>query len=117
MIHIGNTTVAIAEACNGLRMITAFLVISGFVVLILRREWWEKAVLLLTTLPVALLCNTIRLTGTSIAFTIVSGETWQVLFHDYGGYAMMPLALGAIVGQLWLMRVLIPPEEVGETVS
>lgn len=34
VIHIGNASVAVAEACNGLRMITAFFVISGLVVLL-----------------------------------------------------------------------------------
>jgi len=42
VIHIGDVSVAVAEACNGLRMITAFFVISGLVVLLVDRAWWEK---------------------------------------------------------------------------
>ena len=69
VIHLDGTTIAVAEACNGLRMITAFFVVTGFIVLLLHRSWWEKLVLLVSSLPVALLCNTVRLTVTSIAFT------------------------------------------------
>jgi len=110
VIRIGETSVAVAEACNGLRMVTAFLVISGLVVLLARRAWWEKLIVLVSSLPIALLCNTIRLTVTAIAFTILTGDQWEKLFHDFGGYAMMPLALAMTVGELWLLRRLTTPQ-------
>jgi exosortase len=106
VIHIGQATVAVAEACNGLRMITAFFVISGLVVLLVRRAWWEKLIVLVSSLPIALLCNTARLTITALAFTVLSGEHWEKIFHDFGGYAMMPLALAAVVTELWLLAKL-----------
>lgn len=112
-IDMGNVTVAVLEACNGLRMITAFFVISGLVVLLVQRTWWEKLVILVSSLPIALLCNTVRLAITAVFFTILEGEYWEQIFHDFGGYAMMPLALGAVVGELWLLAKLtvLPTEE------
>lgn len=112
VIHIGDSSVAVAEACNGLRMITAFFVISGLVVLLARRTWWEKLVLLISSLPIALLCNTLRLAVTAVLFTMLEGERWEQIFHDWGGYAMMPLALTMVVGELWLLtRLTTPPTE------
>ncbi|MBW8016045.1 MAG: exosortase/archaeosortase family protein [Planctomycetes bacterium] len=113
IIRLGETTVAVAEACNGLRMVTAFFVIIGLVVLLANRPKWEKAIVFATCLPIALLCNTIRLAITSIAFTYLEGDRWETLFHDFGGYAMMPLALAMAVGQLWLLKKLTTaPEEI-----
>jgi exosortase len=106
LIHIGQATVAVSEACNGLRMITAFFVISGLVVLLARRAWWEKLIVLASSIPIALLCNTCRLAITAIAFTMLSGEQIEKLFHDFGGYAMMPLALVIVVAELWLLTKL-----------
>lgn len=113
IIHIGQASVAVAEACNGLRMVTAFFVVSGLVVLLVKRAWWEKLIIIASGLPIALLCNTVRLTITAVAFTIVRGEQWEKIFHDFGGYAMMPLALAAVVGELWLLAKLtmIPTKE------
>jgi exosortase len=112
VIHIGQATVAVAEACNGLRMITAFFVISSLVVLLVKREWWGKLLVLTSGLPIAFLCNTVRLTITAIAFTMLSGEYWEKIFHDFGGYAMMPLALGLVVLELWLLtRITTVPLE------
>lgn len=111
VIHIGQSTVAVAEACNGLRMITAFIVICGLVVLLVKRTWWEKLIILISSLPIALLCNTIRLAITAIFFTVLEGKYWEQIFHDFGGYAMMPLALAAIVAELRLLtKLTIPPE-------
>jgi exosortase len=109
VIRIGDASVAVAEACNGLRMVTAFFVITGLVVLLVRRTWWEKLIVLVSSLPIALLCNTVRLWMTSIAFTMLDGETWKQMFHDYGGFAMMPLALAMVVGELWLLTQLTTP--------
>ncbi len=112
IIHIGQATVAVAEACNGLRMITAFFVIGGLVALLVERAWWQKLIVLASCLPIALVCNTARLTITAIAFTIVNHENLEVVFHDFGGYAMMPLALAGIVAELWLLaKLTTPPAE------
>lgn len=113
IITIGDTTVAVAEACNGLRMITAFFVIIGLIVLLVDRPKWEKILVFASCLPIALMCNTIRLAVTSIAFTYLKGPRWEGLFHDFGGYAMMPLALAIAIGQLWLLKALTtPPQEI-----
>jgi len=113
IIHIGSASVAVAEACNGLRMVTAFFVISGLVVLLAKRTWWEKLIVLASSLPIALLCNTTRLAITAITLTVLGGEHWEKIFHDFGGYAMMPLALGIVVTELWLLTKLttLPTEE------
>ncbi len=110
VIRIGETSVAVAEACNGLRMITAFFVIGGLVVLLARRAWWAKLIVLLSSLPIAMLCNTLRLTITAVAFTILDGQNVERLFHDFGGFAMMPLALAMVVGELWLLTRLTTPQ-------
>jgi len=116
VIHIGDASVAVAEACNGLRMVTAFFVISGLVVLLVKRAWWEKLIVFASSLPVALLCNTTRLAITALAFTVVSGEYWEKVFHDFGGYAMMPLALAVVVAELWILAKLTTPPTEKETI-
>jgi len=111
IIHLNGTTVAVVEACNGLRMIMAFFVISGLVVLLIRRKWWEKLIVVISSLPIALLCNNIRLVITAIAFTKLNGEHWEKIFHDFGGYAMMPLAMAMILFELWFIsKIIIEPE-------
>jgi hypothetical protein len=55
----------------------------------------------------------LRLAITAVFFTVLEGEEWEQRFHDWGGYAMMPLALAIMVGELWLLTQLTaPPTEI-----
>jgi exosortase len=114
VINMSGTRVEVAQACNGLRMLTAFFVISGLVALLANRKWWAKLIILASSIPIAFMCNTLRLTITAVAFTRLNTEHWEKVFHDFGGLAMMPLALGLIVLELWLLsNVVIQPEGIG----
>lgn len=111
IISIGDTTIAVAEACNGLRMLTAFIIISALIAMITNRSLWQKAVIIASSIPIAFICNTIRLTLTAIAFTIIDGQQWQTVFHDFGGFAMMPLALALIGLELYLLSNIFVTEK------
>ena len=103
-IILNDTFVGVAEACSGLRMLTAFIVISALIVLLVERRWWQKMIILASSIPVAFLCNTLRLIITAVAFTYLDTQQWEKAFHDFGGLAMMPLAMGIIVAELWLLK-------------
>ncbi|RKY11531.1 MAG: hypothetical protein DRP65_03995, partial [Planctomycetota bacterium] len=75
-------------------------------------RWWEKLIILASAVPIALICNTLRLVITAIAFTWIDSQRWEGVFHDYGGLAMMPLALGIVVFELWLLANLITESKV-----
>jgi exosortase len=111
IIELNGASVAVAEACNGLRMLTAFVVIAALVALVVERRGWEKAIVITSSVPIAFMCNTLRLVITAIAFTQLNTELWEERFHDFGGLAMMPLALGMVLGELWLLKRIVVPEE------
>ena len=111
IIELNGASVAVAEACNGLRMLTAFVVIAALVALVVERRPWEKAIVITSSVPIAFMCNTLRLVITAIAFTQLNTELWEERFHDFGGLAMMPLALGMVLGELWLLKRIVVPEE------
>ena len=75
------------------------------------RKWWEKLVILASSMPIALMCNTTRLAITAVAFTFLIGNRWETIFHDFGGYAMMPLALAMVVVELKILTKLTTTPE------
>ncbi len=118
ILQIGDTAVAVTEACSGLRLLTAFLVISALAALISTRPMWQKGVILASSIPIAIICNTFRLTVTSLAYTAGYGEQFNDFFHDFGGLAMMPLALGLLGAEMWLLgRLVVPAESSSEDAS
>ena len=105
-----NTTVGIAEACSGLRMLTAFVVVAATFALLIDRPRWQRCTVLLSSVPVALICNVIRLVATVILYAYASDAVAEKFFHDFAGITMMPLAVVILMGELWLLRCLVVPD-------
>lgn len=93
----------VAEACSGLRMLMAFVVVAGFVALMVDRSKSIKFFLLLSSLPLAVLCNIVRICLTATMMIWVSEEFAGKFFHDFAGLVMMPVAVALLFGELWLL--------------
>jgi exosortase len=106
----GSMPLAVAEACSGLRMLTAFLVVAATLAYLVNRPRWQKAVLFLSSVPIAIFCNLVRLCVTAVLFLAAGEELAQKFFHDFAGLAMMPLAVLILFGELWLMKKLVAGE-------
>ena len=103
--------VAVAEACSGLRMLTAFVVVAAVLVLLFERPRWHKAVIMLCSVPIAVLSNSIRVIATSL-FVHYSGSALLTdRFHEAAGLAMMPLAIVFSIGLLMLLGFLSTPKK------
>ena len=65
----------VVDACSGLRMLTIFIAVSVAIVMLGDREWWENAVIMASSIPIALLVNSIRITVTGLLYQVASSET------------------------------------------
>lgn len=101
-----NTTMAVEEACSGLRMLTAFIIVTAFIAYMIKRSRFQKAFLLISSIPIAVMCNIIRLCITAVLFMLVSTQAAEKFFHDFAGITMMPVAVLLIFGELWLLNIL-----------
>lgn len=110
-----NTPMAVAEACSGLRMLTAFVIVTAFIAYMVKRPRWQKGVLLVSSIPVAVICNILRITLTAMIMLYVSVELGEKFFHDFAGLVMMPAAVSLVFGEIWLMDRLIVPDSDGRS--
>lgn len=95
--------VAVIEACSGLRMLTAFVVVAAAMALIAKRPGWQRLTLLAAALPIALACNSLRLIATVVAMHAFRNDFAEVFLHDFAGVAMMPIAVGLLLALLRLL--------------
>lgn len=106
IILMGDTQLGVAEACSGLRMLMVFFAISTAAVIISKRTAWEKLLILFSAIPIALVCNIVRIVATAIAHQTLGREMADLVFHDVSGWLMMPLAVLLLLMELKLMDVL-----------
>lgn len=102
--------IAIGEECSGLRMLSAFVVTAAFMAYLVERPFWQRLVILASSVPIAIICNAARLVVTSMLYLWVSDEVGQKFFHDFAGVSMMPAAIGMLLAELWVMSKLIVEE-------
>ena len=105
-----STRLAVAEACNGLRMLTAFVIVAAFIAYVVKRPRWHKGILLASSIPIAVLCNMLRIFATAMLMLCVSAELGQKFFHDFSGYVMMLATVWLLFGEVWLIDRIIMPE-------
>jgi exosortase len=109
------TPLTVAEACSGLRMLTIFVAMCVALFLLSERPWWDRLVILLSAIPIALASNVIRIVLTGLLYWLVPASQNEGLLHkmihDFAGYGMMFIGMGLLWVELSLLRRITVPED------
>ncbi len=100
----------VAEACSGMRLLMAFLALGVAMAYLHYRPIWQRLVLLVSTIPIAVFCNIIRVTVTGFIYILIHPKYAQGIYHDILGLAMLPLAFGLYGFLAWFMSSLFVEE-------
>jgi exosortase len=100
----------VEEACSGMRLLMAFLALGVAMAYLHERPAWQRAVLLLSTVPIAVLCNVVRVTVTGFIYVFAGPAYTRGIYHDALGLAMLPLAFGLYGLLAWFMSSLFIEE-------
>lgn len=103
MLTVNGVDVAVAEACNGMRMILTLFLVCYAVAFSARVNVFVRWLLLLASPLVAIVANVIRLVPTVWLFGHASVETART-FHDVSGWVMTVLSFLVLMGLLRLME-------------
>ena len=73
--------------------------------IMVRRTWWERLLILPFALPVALAGNALRIVGTTLLFRFTSMD--HKVAHDVSGLVMIPLVFVMFGVVVWYLGKLI----------
>jgi exosortase len=113
-ILLGDYHLEIEQACSGLRIFVGIFALAFAYVVIVRRTWWESAILLASAVPVALVANATRVVATGLLYRYCSGEAAKRFTHDVAGWVMIPFAAGLFALVLWYVARLVREVEIVE---
>jgi exosortase len=111
VIHLYGGSLEVAQACSGLRLLFAFVSVAGAVAFIVDRPRWQRVVILISALPVAVFANMARVVTTAMAAEWFGMEAASGWFHGTAGYGMILLAFGLFWFELWFLGKLVVAEE------
>jgi exosortase len=101
----------VAEACSGMRLLMAFLALGVAMAYLHDRPLWQRWILLLSTVPIAVACNIVRVSATGFLYVFIHPRYTQGIFHDALGLAMLPLAFALNGFLAWFMSSLFVEDE------
>ncbi len=84
----------VEEACSGMRLTMAFVTLGVMMAYLGRRPNWQRVIMVLSTVPIAIFCNTIRVTVTGLLYVHQYEQLARGTPHLLLGIAMLGLALG-----------------------
>lgn len=93
----------VAQACSGMRMVVAFIALGATVALVSCRHWWQRAALLLLTIPVAVFMNIIRVAVLGLA-SMLDADLAKGDAHMLIGTVLLIPGLGLFMGVVWILQ-------------
>ena len=108
MLSINGQNVTVAEACNGMRMVFALVLVSYAFAFSMPLRSSVRAVVLLASPLAAIVCNVIRLIPT-VWFYGYANRDFAGKFHDVSGWIMLPIAFFMLLGIIRALRWALVP--------
>jgi exosortase len=110
LLSINGNNVAIAEACNGMRMIFTLLLVCYTFAFTTALPGFVRVLVLLGSPLMAVVCNVIRLVPTVYMFGHASKGAAEA-FHEAAGWVMLLVGYLLLMGGVRLLRWIADPTE------
>jgi exosortase len=92
IVYFAQSQLEVAEACSGLRSMMAFLMLSVLFAYMMKNQRWVKGgILVLSAVPLAILVNIIRVTGTGVLADAYGDSVARGFLHEFSGLVVFVL--------------------------
>jgi exosortase len=106
LLYLPSVTLGVTEACSGIRSLLTLLagaVALGYFTLTLR---WQRVMLVASVIPIAVLTNALRVTGTGLLAHFWGAAVAQSFFHSFSGLALLIVAAGLLCVEVLFLAAL-----------
>jgi len=93
IIMFPQTVLEVADACSGLRSLMSLLALGVALAVLSQDKTSRRVVLVLLTIPIAILTNMIRVIGTGFLAQYYGAAAAEGFFHEFAGMGVFVLAM------------------------
>ncbi|HMD98907.1 MAG TPA: exosortase [Terriglobia bacterium] len=99
LLQLDTQTLNVTEACSGIRSLASLVTAGVVVAYFLPSRWWLRAIFVLSTIPVALAANALRVAGTGLVGEFI-GQRWATgFYHLFTGWLVFVVAFCFLCGE------------------
>ena len=103
VIELPLTTLQVVDACSGLRFVVSLGILSLIMAYWFRGALWKKAILFLSSLPLAIFTNSIRIAVTGILYSLCGASVAEGFFHGFSGWLIFMVTIPVLLLEMWIL--------------
>jgi exosortase len=104
MLYFAQTQLEVAESCSGIHSIMAMLMLGTIFVYMNRMTLTGKILIVASTIPIAMLANITRVTGTGILAHFYGSRMARGFLHDFSGIVVFIFGLVLLMVTYWMIQ-------------
>ncbi|MDG1818205.1 MAG: VPLPA-CTERM-specific exosortase XrtD [Porticoccaceae bacterium] len=105
IIDLGNYQLQVVEACSGLRYLFPLMSLGFIGAYLYQASVWKRAVLFLSTVPITIFMNSLRIAITGILVDNWGTEMAEGFLHDFEGWLIFMACGGLLLLEVFLMEL------------
>ena len=103
VIDLGFTQLQVVDACSGLRYLFPLLIMGLLLAYFYKAAWWKKVVLVISTVPLTIITNSLRIAMTGVLYEIWGPAVAEDFFHGFSGWLIFIFGLGVLLVEMWVL--------------
>ncbi|MFO0773564.1 MAG: VPLPA-CTERM-specific exosortase XrtD [Nitrospiraceae bacterium] len=104
VIDLGTVQLQVVEACSGLRYLFPLVSLSCLAAYLLRDRWWKRIVLVLASIPVAILLNGLRIGMVGMLVEWTGPSAADGALHLVEGWVLFLLSVAALFVVMTILK-------------
>jgi exosortase D (VPLPA-CTERM-specific) len=108
VIDLGFTKLQVVDACSGLRYVIPLFLMGLLLAYYYRAAFWKRALLVLSTLPLSILTNSLRIASVGVLYQFMGAAAAEGFFHEFSGWFIFMAGLGSLLLEVWLLKKVLP---------
>jgi exosortase len=104
IIHLAQTELFVEQACSGIRSLMSLITLSVIFAWFFQRNPWERALLVASTIPIAVVVNAFRVALTGILAHAWGKDAATGVVHDAEGVLTFAIAFGLLLAEASLLQ-------------
>jgi exosortase D (VPLPA-CTERM-specific) len=115
VITLATTSLEVVEACSGIRSLVSLLTLAVVWAYLTQSPMWLRIVLALSSIPIAIFANGIRVAGTGVAAHFIGPRAAEGFLHTFSGWMVFVVAGLLMLGVHRLGVWLAPDRRLGQS--
>jgi len=108
IIDLSFAQLQVVDACSGLHSLISLVVLCLLLVYFFKDHIWKRAVLLFSSIPLAIVTNSMRIAMTAILYKYFGAKVAEGFFHGFSGLLIFAICIPVLLIEMKLLEKLPP---------